>query len=190
MIKSYFLPLTPLIVLLFTGCREYYPKPKAYLRVDTVEKYQVVDGFSFARFETVEGAGFLPEQKNNGEIWANILYPAYSTQFYGAYCRFNKGEIGLNKLTDDFYRLLEHNMQDEEVFYALYENPDSALYAHIFYSDGMVASPVRFFITDSVCRYFSGAIYFYDFLPCELREPYIRFMSDEMTHLIETFSWK
>lgn len=178
----------PVFLVLFCGCSEYYPRPKAYLRVDAPLNYQIAECFSFSRFETAAGTTFLPERKTGNEIWANIFYPAYNAEVYGAYCRFAPG--GLDKLTGDFYKLMERNMRDEEIHYALYEDHGRSVYAHIFRSEGPVASPVQFFVTDSTSRYFRGAVYFPDSLSHEKRMPYIRFMGDEMEHLLETFSWK
>ena len=178
-----------LILLVFCGCTEYYPKPKGFLRVDASENYALVDSFSFARFETAADARILPEKKENGEAWVTIRYPLYHAELYGTYHSFS-GKEELAGLGDDFYRLLERNVRDEKVYYARFEDTLRAAYGYLYWSDAPIPSPVQFFVTDSVCRFFRGAVYFSDSLSHEMSVPYAQFFSDEMMRLIETFSWR
>ena len=178
-----------LFFVLCCGCTEYYPKPKALLRVDAAERYQVADSLSFARFQTLSGARILPEKESGQEVWINILYPFYNAEFYGTYRRFSAPKE-LTELCDDFYKLLDRNVRDEEVYYAHFEDAARATYGYLYWSDAPIPSPVQFFVTDSARHFFRGAVYFSDSLSYEMRVPYARAFSDEMMRLIESFNWK
>ena len=178
-----------LFLLLLCGCAEYYPKPKGLLRVDASESYQVVDSYSFARFETVSGARISPQKVNGEELWINIRYPFYHAELFGTYRPFS-GEKELTELSDDFYKLLDRNVRDEKLYYAFFEDTIRATFGYLYWSDEPIPSPVQFFVTDSVRHFFRGALYFSDSLSYETRVPYAHALNDEMTYLIESFSWK
>ncbi|MDD6211357.1 MAG: hypothetical protein PUB21_12235 [Bacteroidales bacterium] len=176
-------------VLSLSGCQEYYPKPKAVLRAEKSNDIVAVDTLLFANFETMRTTQISPQKKNGDEIWINIVYPEYQAELYGTYCPVKKNKLTV--LTNDFYELLERNVRDEEFHYSLYESPADSVYAHLFLIGSSAASPIQFFVTDSVSRFFRGALYFAEpSLSDEKKASYTELLTEEVMHLLETFRWK
>ena len=178
-----------LSITLLCGCADYYPKPKGFLRVDVTESFQSIDSLSFAHFSTATGVEVLPEKASGGEAWINLRYPFYHAELYGTYHTFSNKD-GLMRLSDDFYDLLDRTAGAEKLYYAHYDDSPQATYGYLYWSDAPIPSPVQFFVTDSLSRFFRGAVYFSDSLSREMQAPYSRALSDEMMRLIETFNWK
>jgi len=178
-----------LSLLVLCGCADYYPKPKGFLRVDASETVQSIDSLSFARFSTATGVEVSPEKTSDSETWINLRYPYYQAELYGTYHTFSNKD-GLERLSDDFYDLLDRTAGAEKLYYAHYDDSLRATYGYLYWSDAPIPSPVQFFVTDSLSRFFRGAVYFSDSLSREMQAPYSRALSDEMMRLIETFNWK
>jgi len=178
-----------LFLLALCGCSDYYPKPKGFLRVDATEAFQPIDSLSFACFSTAAGVEVFPEKTSGGEAWINLRYPFYHAELYGTYHSFSNKD-GLARLSNDFYDLLDRTAGAEKLYYARYDDSLRATYGYLYWSDAPIPSPVQFFVTDSLNRFFRGAVYFSDSLSREMQAPYSRALSDEMMRLIETFNWK
>ena len=56
--------------------------------------------------------------------------------------------------------------------------------------DGESASPLQFMLTDSVSRFFRGALY-YDCVPnADSLAPVTRYLKQDVVELIQSFNWK
>ena len=181
--------ITCWVLLIMSSCQEYYPKPKAILRPEDHTLYMTLDTLPFIRFEIDTKAKISPLKNEEKEIWFNLSYTEYGAQLYNTYTTLSSG--GLLSATEDFYKLLQRNTQKEEIHYTLYENKADSIYAHLFISTATAASPIQFFVTDSVKHYFRGALYFVDdTISRETKESYIGVLIGQIRHMLETFKWK
>ena len=64
------------------------------------------------------------------------------------------------------------------------------MYGSLFMLDGESASPLQFMLTDSVSRFFRGALY-YDCIPnADSLAPVTRYLKQDIVELIQSFKWK
>ena len=71
-----------------------------------------------------------------------------------------------------------------------YTNPEASVYGSLFMLDGESASPLQFMLTDSVSRFFRGALY-YDCIPnADSLAPVTDYLKQDVIELIQSFNWK
>ena len=68
----------------------------------------------------------------------------------------------------------------ERIKVQAYSHPEASVYGSLFMLDGESASPLQFMLTDSVSRFFRGA----------LLAPVTRYLKQDIVELIQSFKWK
>lgn len=177
-----------LISLIFTlSCTEYTPKPRGYFRLEPAEaryvKLPVSDlpySFSVSDKVVVE----LPDEQETG--WITLTYPEFNATLYCSYLPVTNGN--LTELTDESRKLVERMEQQMKV--TAYEDKESSIYGMFFDISGNVASPVQFYLTDSLSRFFRGALYYHATTKSDSIAPMTDYLRKDMIELVQTFSWK
>ena len=78
----------------------------------------------------------------------------------------------------------------ERIKVQAYSHPEASVYGSLFMLDGESASPLQFMLTDSVSRFFRGALY-YDCIPnADSLAPVTRYLKQDIVELIQSFKWK
>ena len=169
----------------------YMPKPRGYFRIDLPEKaYTKVDTIERYSFECPEYAfltydRYSPDEKN----WINIEMP----QFKGSIHLTHKPVDGnmADYLEDVHTMVTKHLQKANGVRDSLIVNEEHKVYGLFIEMDGKgVATPMQFYLTDSTRNFVRGALYF-NFKPNnDSMQPVIRFIREDIDHLINTFEWK
>ena len=169
----------------------YMPKPRGYFRIDLPEKaYTKVDTIERYSFECPEYAfltydRYSPDEKN----WINIEMP----QFKGSIHLTHKPVDGnmADYLEDVHTMVTKHLQKANGVRDSLIVNEEHKVYGLFIEMDGKgVATPMQFYLTDSTRNFVRGALYF-NFKPDnDSMQPVIRFIREDIDHMIETFEWK
>ena len=60
----------------------------------------------------------------------------------------------------------------------------------VFDFDGPSASPIHFFLTDSVDHFFKGSLYFDNSNQVDSLTPVIDFLKEDLYNMLNTFQWK
>jgi len=167
------------------------PKPRGYFRIDLPEKaYTRVDTIEKYSFECPEYAflthdRYSPNEKN----WINIEMP----QFKGSVHLTHKPVDGnLAEYLEDVHTMVTKHLQKANgVRDSLIVNEEHKVYGLFIEMDGKgVATPMQFYLTDSTSNFVRGALYF-NFKPDnDSMQPVIRFIREDIDHLINTFEWK
>ena len=170
---------------------DYLPKPRGYFRIDLPEKaYIKVDTLERYSFECPEYAivtpdPYAPAEKN----WVNIEMP----DFKGSIHLTHKSVDGnLGEYLEDVHTMVTKHLQKASgVRDSLIVNEENKVYGLFIEMDGKgVATPMQFYLTDSTRNFVRGALYF-NFLPNnDSMQPVIRFIREDIDHLINTFEWK
>lgn len=190
--KIFFVSVVLLSTLLFvTACNEYTPKPKGYNRIDNIEETRDVEHifteFSFrysdqARIDTIQS-------KIKDEVWFNISYPKYNAILYCTYLPVSK--LNLPKILDDSYRLaFSHSLKADEIIQKTYSNESKKVSGTIYSIEGNVATPIQFFLTDSVSHFFRGSFYYTEKVNQDSVAPITELVLKDIQQMINTFSWK
>lgn len=178
-----------LLVLLFSSCNEYTPKPKGYVRIereqaDTVRLERPEFSFLYPSNAVIEY--LKPEAKH--EVWFNILYPAYKATIYCTYIPTNRQE--LPKMLDDSHQLAySHAARAESISQSQFAGSDNTT-GLIYDISGSVASPVQFYITDNTSKFLRGALYFNEAVSPDSVAPVIAFVRFDIKRIMESLEWK
>lgn len=182
----------PLIILLglCVACVDYAPKPRGYMRIEPgVPHYAPLPlddlpyQFDISRLTAVE----LPPV-GSPEGWINIAYPSLNARIYCSYLPITQNKFA--EVERETLSLLSRQSKAEGVLEKTYENADEKVYGSLFVLEGEAVSPIQFMLTDSVSRFFRGALY-YEMRPnADSLAPVTRYLQEDIIELIQTFRWK
>lgn len=177
------------LVLLFTACEDAAtPKPHGYPRIDlperTYSQFNPDCPFTFrsSSASTLEGS----EMAN---CFYNITYPQYNATIHLTYVTIKND---LKQLIDQEYMIKEkHNQFASSVKERLYQDQAKKVNALIFNINGTkAATPLQFFITDSVEHFFRGVLYFNNTPNNDSLQPVIDYIKEDVDSLVESFEWR
>jgi gliding motility-associated lipoprotein GldD len=194
----------------------YTPKPKGYFRIDLPKerKYQLFNqpGFPYT-FEyptdavIIQDSTFFNDRPEN-DYWINVDFPQYRCKFYLSYNIISgkttykkidkatgqyKDSAGVNtfdKLVKDAFDLSSKHIykasaKDDSAF----RSPNN-ISGVFFKVGGNAASPMQFFVTDSVKHFMRGSLYFDASPNADSVKPVASFLFDDMRRLINTLQWR
>ncbi|MCC8144169.1 MAG: gliding motility protein GldD [Tannerellaceae bacterium] len=180
-----------IILVIYTGCVDYTPKPKGYFRIEPAEAvYQpflleeLPYTFDVSRQATVE---IPPVDSLTG--WLNLSYPELAVKIYCSYFPLNFSS--LEEVEAESRELvLRQARQVHRVHEQEYSDPERSVYATLFLLDGESASPVQFLITDRQKHFFRGAMYYNCSPNADSLAPVTNYIRKDIIELIQTFNWK
>lgn len=179
------------LLALCVSCTEYTPKPRGYFRIDSpVPSYQVfsVEDLPYT-FQVSEWAEVELPPVGNPAGWINLFYPQLNVRLYCSY--FPVTPATLEKAEEECRTLVVRQAKyPERIKVQAYCNPEVLVYGSLFMLDGESASPLQFMLTDSISRFFRGALY-YDCVPnADSLAPVTRYLQQDIIELIQSFKWK
>ena len=163
---------------------DYTPKPRAYFKIDLPKK----------EYSSYIGNSFLFEYPTYSkiEIQKNIRF--FDVNFY----RFSgKLHTTFVKIDDDLLEHIEqsrslaykHNNQADVISEQIYIDEKNNVYGMLYDYEGVTATSIQFYLTDSIENFFRGSFYF----NTEINDsivPVNNFVKSDIRHLIESFRWK
>jgi len=94
------------------------------------------------------------------------------------------------KYVDDAHKLtFKHTIKAESIEEYQIENPNN-VGGIIYEVGGDAASSVQFFLTDTNRHFLRGALYFSNTPNADSIAPVVKFVKEDMMHLIDTFQWE
>ena len=194
--KPAYLIFTFIITLLFLyslySCREEYaPKPRGYFRIDFPEKKYVRFDTTFPyTFEYPAYAKVIPDDRPASEpYWINVDFPQFSGRIHISYKPVHENLP--QYLEDARTFVVKHIPKADAIEDSLIYRPEDKVYGLVYYIDGMqAASPCQFFVTDSSSKFLRGALYFNVAPNNDSLAPVIRFIREDIRHMLKTFRWK
>lgn len=186
----FILLLSALIALMACG-NDYFPKPRAYFRIDLPQKnYLHLDSiypftFEYPSYSTITQDKNSPHEKN----WINIEFSEFKGSLHLSY---KKVDGNLVKYMEDSRTMaFKHIPKASAIDNRLIINEKSRVFGLIYEISGSgAASPYQFFVTDSLNHFLRGALYFNMVPNNDSLAPVIDFLKKDIEHLIQTFEWK
>lgn len=174
---------------LFSGCDEPdIPKPKGYFRIDLPEhKYQNAefDKCPF-RFEIPVYSEVLPDTNRMSEpCWWYLVFPKFNAVLYLSYKPVNNN---LYRFIEDAHSLAySHTVKANEINQRkMVIGSNGGLLYEI---GGNAASPLQFYITDSMNHFLRGSLYFNALPNADSVAPVTRFLKNDIEHMVQTLEW-
>ena len=185
--KIKYLSYSLLVLLTFYSCaKETLPKPKAYLRLnyENIESYKKINTNCPFSLEISKIANLSQDDK----CWITIEYPTLKASLNITY---HPVEKNLNELLQESEKLTyNHAIKAEGIISQPYDNYINKTYGSLSEVTGNAASPLQFYLTDSIRHFVNGALYF-DVQPnYDSILPAIKFIEKDIKHLMETLVWK
>lgn len=179
------------IIISVSGCtKKYTPKPASYFRIDFPDKSYIpyLSECNYT-FEVPVYARIIPYTGSNPEpCWINIVFPGYKGIIHITYKTLHND---LTMHVEDIRSLAyKHSIKADDIIERPFSFPERDVHGMIYDIKGNTASSLSFFITDSSSNFLSGALYFSVIPNKDSLAPVIKFFSDDIEHLIETFNWK
>lgn len=179
-------------MMLFSSCdEEFTPRPRGFFRLTMPEKkYYQAETFSCPfSFQIPDYAVTVLDSAMHSEpCWINVVFEKFNATLYLSYKPVNKN---LEKLMEDNRQFTMKHMhvasgiKEENIF-----NPEEKVYGVIERVKGNAASPLQFFVTDSVKNFLRGSLYFYAIPQSDSIAPALDFLSEDIDRIITTFKWK
>jgi len=183
--KSYITYLMFVLFLGLTACsgEDALPKPKAQLRLEYPQaKYEPVD-FKYFGFEKSDQARI--EKINDQKI--NLVYPHMKAKIYLTY---NKIQDNLPALLRDAEKFTyEHTVKADEIITRDFIDEKNKVFATTNMVTGNAASQIQFHATDSIRHFLDGSLYFYAQPNYDSIMPAVKYLQQDIKHLLETLRW-
>jgi gliding motility-associated lipoprotein GldD len=175
---------------LFSSCRhEVTPKPRGFYRITFPEKsYRALNGpfpynFSIPTYATVTPDLLNPEQKD----WITVEIPGNHAQIHISY---KKVSNNLSQLIEESRSLVfKHEQKASSIDEQIFIHSAHKMYGTVYTLKGNAASPMQFYLTDSVKNFIRGALYIKEIPNYDSLKPVISFLSADVIKMIETTEW-
>lgn len=149
-----------------------------------------------------------PDKEKNAEPhWINISIPDNKADLHISYKEIDPAEAHLftkeklspreareevlMHLTEDCRDLAyKHSVKASAIEENLFINRKDRVYGTVYIIKGNAASPMQFYLTDSVRHFLRGALYIREIPNSDSLQPVVRFIEKDIRHLIETTKWK
>ena len=171
--------------------RNPQPKPRGYFRIDMPEKqYVTLDtmprySFEYPTYATITPDFYSPDEKD----WVNVEFPRFKGTIHISY---KNVDHNLSEYVEDAYRMItKHITKATGIRDSVVIDKDRKVYGLVYSLEGEgVASPLQFYLTDSTRHFLRGSLYFNIYPNNDSMHPVIKFISDDVRHLINTLEWK
>lgn len=181
-----------LVLIISVNCKNEkpIPKPYGYQRFSFENKnYQQLKedfpySFDFPTYAKIEKDKAYDTQ----DYWINIVFPELKGKLHLSYKPIKKN---LKQLTEDAHKLAyKHSQMADAIKEKQFINKEKKVYGLIYQIKGNTASPVQFYVTDSIKNFLRGSLYFDAHPNKDSLNPVISYVYKDIERLIESFEWK
>jgi gliding motility-associated lipoprotein GldD len=179
--------------ILFSACggdSEFSPKPKGYFRIDLPEKkYKTYDKDCPFTFEYPVYAQIVKDPDKSAEpCWLNFEFPRFGATLHMSYKELHNDAMNYIKTSWDMVQ--KHipkasAMNNEEIL-----EKKEKIYGLVFNIEGNAASPLQFYLTDSLHHFMRAALYFNAVPNRDSIQPVYDFIRADIMHMVKTLRWK
>lgn len=181
-----------LFTVLLSGCMgdsDSAPKRQGYFRIALPErKYTSYTGDCPFTFEYPTYAEIQRDSVPKQTCWINLVFPRFRCNVYMSYLTI---DTNLDAYLEECRKfVVKHEVKASSISERSVENPKDRIYGIIYDIEGNAASNMQFFLTDSTRDFIRGALYFYAVPNKDSLEPVVKFVKEDIRHLVESFRWK
>lgn len=175
----------------FNSCKkDYTPRPRGYFRISFPAKsYKPLEmslpySFLVPTYSVTGNDPLNPDQPD----WITIEVQANHAQIHLSYKKINQN---LGSYIEESRTLAyKHSQKASSIEEQLFINPAQKVYGTIYNIRGNAASPMQFYLTDSVSHFLRGSLYIKEIPNIDSLQPVIGFLNQDVLRLIETTQWK
>jgi len=186
-----------LMLILFSCQQEavYTPKPRAYPKVEYLEKrYQMFDesfcafSFDYPTYARVE-QDLGKKEETGSDCWFDLNFSGFNGRIHCTYYEIGESK-SYEELKQDAFELADyHNKKANYIDELRINRPEQNVTGFVFAIEGPAATPIQFYLTDEENHFFRGALYFNTAVRPDSIAPIYEFIREDVLKLIESFSW-
>jgi len=177
------------MVLMLSACGgNTTPKPMGHVRIDLPEKSYTTFTQPWYSFEIPVYA--YPVHSRSGKAdagWTNLVVPSLNGIIHLSYKPVSDNVDAYIK--DARTLAYKHVVKADGIEESLFMDRENRRFGMVYDLGGQVASSVQFFITDSTSHFLRGSLYFNCPPNADSLSPVIRFLREDIIHLLETTRW-
>ncbi len=184
---------TVFIMLCLAGCMDndnYTPKRRGYFRITLPDK-QYVKYYAECPF-TFEYPGYaqvIRDTEPSAEpCWLNIYFPRFKANINFTYKVVNNNLTQYIAESQEF--VTHHEVKASGINEQAVSNLKEHVFGNIYDIEGNAASNMQFYLTDSSKNFIRGALYFYSVPNKDSIEPVLKFVKEDVYHLVQSLRWK
>ncbi len=189
-----------LITLGLSSCKEEaipLPKPRIYPKVIYPEKNLTAMNLQDCPF-SLEAPTYFQYVKDANQnqrerkfkCWFDLYCEELNGYIHLSYLDFN-GRAEFDELVQDAFEMVDkHNIKASHRQELVISKPEDNLHGIIFEIEGPVATPLQFYMTDSIQHFIRGSLYFKSSVNRDSIAPVYEFLREDIVHMIETFEWE
>lgn len=184
MIRTFFIGV--MLVGVLASCTEYTPKPRGYMRLEPEASRYLklpVDSLPYSFYVSDRVTVELPEDGQQG--WINLAYDEFNAKIYCSYLPVTRHTLPEVIAENQKLIMKISTLKNASAYQSLTGDVSGILYE----LEGNVASPIQFYLTDSVSHFFRGALYYNSLPNADSIAPMTDYLRGDIVELISTFSW-
>lgn len=180
-----------LLSVALVSCRHApVPKPYGYYRIaipDTLYTDYSMTGCPYS-FALSGNAKVQPHYHEGEQYWIDIVYPTLNTTIH---CSYKPVRNNLRILSRDAQEFLySHVTVASAIPEQEFSNAESHVWGVYYELHGNTASPIQFYLTDSIEHFFRGSVYCNTIPNQDSLAPIYDYMRTDVRRLIESFRWE
>lgn len=185
------IPISILLLLLWSCGNEYTPKQKGYNRIDLPEhSYDTLpEKYPYTFLVSSHAEVHKHKSPYATDDWIDIEYYDYNADIQITYIPIDSAEMFIS-LVDDAYKLTSKHQVKASAIDRVEMKTESGSAATIFELEGEVPSQLQFYVTDSTDHFLRGALYFKTATKNDSLAPVIDYIKEDALVLIKSLRWK
>jgi gliding motility-associated lipoprotein GldD len=193
---SYSCKIVYLIIFLgsifaFPSCKKNYtPKPRGYFRISFPEKsYKKLNNSFPYNFEIPDYSYPLSVRgAKQGAYNIDVKIPDNRAEIHISYLAIDNN---LAAYTEESRTLAyKHSVKADAIEEQIFINHKKNVFGTLYRIKGNAASPLQFYLTDSVNHFLRGALYIREIPNIDSLSPVINFLSLDVVQMIESTEWE
>lgn len=187
------------LVLFVAACSDPpVPRPKGYPRVHFPDRgaWQSFGSpecpFRFelpAYYAVEQKTEFFGEQAEHPCWGYNLHIPQLNGTIFLTYKELGPDQK-LDRLSEEAYRLTFKHARKADFIEPVELATEHGAFGLLYAVGGDAASPLQFFVTDTVQHFLRGTLNFRNRPNADSLAPVVRFVSEDIQHMLETLEWQ
>lgn len=193
--SNLFLGMIVIILVFLIGlnsCRDVViPRPYGYSRIDLPERgYQQFhsEGCSF-QFDYPDYAIIVPYSgREANDCWFNLEMKEFGARLHLSYLPIDKDRLR-TYIEESHSLAYKHQVKASGIEEERVSRPDAGVHGIVYYIRGNAASPMQFFVTDSLHHFLRGSLYFQHRPNADSIAPVLKYIEADINQMINTLQW-
>ena len=183
------IPLIFAIGLISCGEEATTPRPPGFFRLNLPEQvYDSANTSSYTFQKSIHAIFSKKSEAENEKGYMVLAYPKLKATFYFS---FFDPDTNLSKLIDDCHALAyNHTGKADDIVPVKVDYPTNDVHGLIYEFKGNAATPIQFYVTDSVNNFLRGSLYFYAKPNYDSIKPVLQYVRKDLDKALSSLKWK